>query len=115
MMNKLKTLVNILSFLFLITSQITDVKAANEYYPPLGNSDKTMFKEMFKPVFNFLGLIPYAASVAAVFYILYAGFNMVTAGYDAEKKEQGKATIGLTILGLGVVWAAPMLVDYLLK
>lgn len=114
MINKLKILVNILSFLFIITSPIIDVKAANDYYQPLSSGDKALFKEMFKPLFNFISLIPYAASVAAIFYILYAGFNMVTAGYDSAKKEQSKTMIALTIIGLGVVWAAPLFIDYLL-
>ena len=92
MINKLKIIINVLSFLFVITSPIIDVKAANDYYQPLSSGDKALFKEMFRPLFNFISMIP----------------------YDSAKKEQSKTMIALTILGLGVVWAAPFFIDYLL-
>ncbi|MBI5065991.1 hypothetical protein HZA97_07170 [Candidatus Woesearchaeota archaeon] len=109
-----KTLINLLGLLLVVSLPLNQVYASSEFSEPLSSNDKAMLKQMLKPVINGISALPYVATALAVLYILYAGIGFVTAGYDTAKKEQSKQAIGLTLVGLAVVFAAPYLVQYLM-
>ncbi len=54
-------------------------------------------------------------SIVAVGYVLWAGFQIMTAGGDEEKVKSGRKTIIYVIIGIVVMWLAYSLVAWLLK
>ena len=55
------------------------------------------------------------AVIAAIGYIIYAGLIFITSGGQPEKYEKALKTIGHTILGLFVVFAAVAMVAFVAK
>jgi hypothetical protein len=55
------------------------------------------------------------AVIAAIGYIIYAGLVFITSGGQPEKYEKALKTIGHTILGLFVVFAAVAIVAFVAK
>jgi len=106
----MKLLINFLLCVLLLGN----VVFASEFDQPLSSSDKALFQEMLQPAFKLITLLQYLSTVFAVLYLLYAGITFITAGDDNSKKESSKSMIGLTIIGLFVIWGAPYFVNYLL-
>jgi hypothetical protein len=58
-------------------------------------------------------LVKYAASVIAVLMLLFAGVNYIISAGDPAKREQSKSMAMYVVFGLVVIWAAPLLVKYI--
>jgi hypothetical protein len=50
--------------------------------------------------------------IAGVIYIIYAGFNIVTAGGDEDKVKKSKSTITHVIIGLLLIFLAASIVKF---
>jgi len=47
--------------------------------------------------------------------MLFAGITYISSGSDPGKREKAKSMVMYVIIGLAVIWAAPFIVDLILK
>ena len=62
-------------------------------------------------IYNF---VKYSATVIAVLVLLFAGIVYMTAGNDPKKRDQAKNMAGYVIIGLILIWAAPIVVQFII-
>lgn len=99
---KHKTKAVILAVLFfatIILSHLGLVSAANATYD-----------EILKPVQAVYDLVKYAVTIIAGLVLLFAGITYITSGSDPGKREKAKNMMMYVIIGLAVIWAAPLIV-----
>ena len=60
---------------------------------------------------RFLGFV----TIIAVIYVLWAGFQILTAGGNDEKVKQGRTTIIQVIIGIVVMWLAYSVVSWVIS
>lgn len=60
---------------------------------------------------NVLGFV----TIIAVGYVLWAGFQLVTAGGDEEKMKKSKTTIIQVVIGIVVMWLAYSIVTWVMN
>lgn len=60
---------------------------------------------------SFLGFV----TVIAVFYSLWAGFQIMTAGGDEEKVKSGRKTIIQVIIGIIIMWLSYAIVTWIVQ
>ena len=75
--------------------------------------DKAKFDEILKPVMKIYNFVKYIASVVAAIFLLYAGISFMTSGGDPKQREQAKSIATYVIIGLIIIWAAPLIVELL--
>ena len=76
--------------------------------------DRARFDAIMEPVIKIYNFIKYVASVVAVIFLLYAGISFMTSGSDPKKRDQSKNIAMYVIIGLLIIWAAPMIVELLI-
>lgn len=80
----------------------------------LSNEDKEKFDEILQPVMKIYNFVKYVASVIAVIFLLYAGISYMISGNDPRKRDQSKNIAAYVIIGLIIIWAAPLIVQLLI-
>ncbi len=88
---------------------------AMDFNQSLSASDKASFDQMLAPVLSVYNLVKYTASVIAVVMLLFAGVNYIMSAGDVSKREQSKNMAMYVIIGLIVIWAAPLIVQYIVR
>ena len=86
------------------------VAAAGITDNPPTDADKAKFDQVLQPVFMVYNLVKYIASAVAALFLLFAGMTYMTAGSDPGKREKAKNMAMYVIIGLIVIWAAPIVV-----
>ena len=76
--------------------------------------DKAKFDAILEPVLKIYNFVKYVASIVAVIFLLYAGISYMTSGADPKKRDQSKNIATYVIIGLLIIWAAPMIVELLI-
>ncbi len=51
-------------------------------------------------------------SIIAVIYIIYAGFTLLTSGWDEEKLTSTKKTVLYVVIGLAIIWLAGPITNF---
>ncbi|MCF7861837.1 pilin [Candidatus Woesearchaeota archaeon] len=87
--------------------------AAVDFDSDLSDDDKATFDEILEPVMKIYNFVKYAATVLAVVVLLFAGVSYMTSGSDPRKREQAKSMAMYVIIGLIVIWAAPLIVNFI--
>ena len=70
--------------------------------------DQARFDQILEPVMKIYNFIKYVASAVAVIFLLYAGISFMVSGDDPRKRDQAKSIATYVIIGLLIIWAAPM-------
>jgi len=109
-MNKKILLIALLGLLLLPAFAFADVAELNTTVSP---EDKAKFDEILSPVMKIYNFIKYIASAVALLFLLYGGISFMTAGSDPRQKENAKNIITYVVIGLLVIWAAPLIVELL--
>lgn len=86
---------------------------AVEFDDDLSAEDKATFDQILEPVMKIYNFIKYAATVLAVVVLLFAGVSYMASGNDPKKREQSKSMAMYVIIGLIVIWAAPLIVNFI--
>jgi len=91
-----------------------------KYVAPSGDELPPHYEEsIWTAICNLLGNGIYwlmiVAGVLAVFFVMWGGYTMLTAGGDTSKIEQGKKTILWAIIGVAVVALARFAINLLIK
>lgn len=86
---------------------------AVDFDEELSSEDKATFDGILEPVMKIYNFIKYSATAIAVLFLVFAGVNFITSGGDQAKREQSKNMATYIIIGLVVIWIAPLLVNFL--
>lgn len=97
--------------LFLFASPVV---MANSFDDGISSEDKATFDKILEPVVRIYDFVKYSATVISVLILLFAGVTYMLAGDNPSKKEQAKNMITYVLIGLVVIWAAPMLVNFMI-
>ncbi|MBU0760504.1 MAG: pilin [Nanoarchaeota archaeon] len=100
----------VLSLLILALMAMPFVMA--EFGDPPSDDDVAAFDQILEPVMKIYNLVKYSATVLAVVVLLFAGVTYMTSGSNPGKREQAKNMVMYVIIGLVVIWAAPLLVGF---
>ncbi len=83
------------------------------------DADKNIFGTVDNPTYpvekvlkNLVGYALGLVLIIAVFYIIYSGFQIVTAGGDAEKVEKGKKGVMYAVIGIIIALLAQIIVNF---
>jgi hypothetical protein len=91
----------------------TSAQAA-DFDQEISPEDKEQFDKMLEPVMKIYNLIKYAASVIAGIVFLIAAITFMTSGADPKKRDVAKSMAMYVVIGMVVIWVAPLAVNYML-
>ncbi len=103
------------AILILLLLLLTAVPAMAYDFDGMSSSDKASFDKILAPVMKIYNFIKYAATVVGAIVMLVSGVSYMVSGYDPRKREQAKNMAMYVIIGLLVIWAAPMMVNLLVN
>lgn len=86
---------------------------AVDFNQELSDEDKATFDGILEPVMKVYNFIKYAATVIAVLALIFAGVSFILSGGDQAKREQAKKTGIYVVIGLIVIWIAPLVVAFM--
>ena len=86
---------------------------ALDFNQSISAQDKATFDTMLSPVMKIYNLVKYFASAIAVIVLLFAGITYITSGNDPGKREQAKNMAMYVVIGLIVIWLAPLIVNFI--
>ncbi len=99
-------------FLSLIAIQFL---SAASFDQEISDEDKETFDEILDPVMKIYNLVKYSATVLAVVVLLFAGVTYMTSGSNPAKREQAKNMVMYVVIGLIVIWIAPLIVNFIVS
>jgi type IV secretory pathway VirB2 component (pilin) len=108
---KLLNLLLLLGILFLVFSPTA--LAVIDYNQGLTQQEQDTVDQILQPVMKIYNIIKYVASVIAVLAIVFAGVSFLTSGGDQGKRERSKMMMGYIVIGLVIIWVAPLVVSLL--
>jgi len=86
---------------------------ATDFNQPISSEDKATFDQILEPVMKIYNMVKYAATVIAVIILLFAGVSYMTSGNDPKKRDTAKNMVMYVVIGLIVIWAAPLVVNFI--
>jgi type IV secretory pathway VirB2 component (pilin) len=90
------------------------IVSALDFNQTISPQDKQTFDQILQPVMKIYNFVKYSASVLAIVVLLFAGITYITSGSNPGKREQAKSMAMYVIIGLVVIWAAPMVVNFII-
>ena len=108
-----KRIYSILGLVLFIAMFALQLVFALDYNQPISSADKATFDSMLSPVMKVYNLVKYFASAIAVVVLLFAGITYITSGNDPAKREQAKSMAMYVVIGLIVIWLAPLIVNFI--
>jgi len=91
-------------FLFLSILQMTLVSAASN----------PQYDAILQPIQNVYNFVKYAVTIIACLVLIFAGYTFIASGSDPKKKDSAKNMIMYVVIGLAIIWAAPLIVNLVL-
>lgn len=105
---------NLMTILVLLALVITpSVLAAVDFNKPISEEDEATFDQILAPVLKIYNLVKYIATAIAGIVFLLAGVNYIMSGSDPKKRENAKSMAMYVLIGLIVIWAAPLVVKFI--
>ena len=106
----MRWLIVVILLLFLSLPIVTAVDLNDS----LSDEDKAQFNEILKPVHKIYNFVKYIASVIGALMLVFAGITYMTSGGDPKKRDQAKSMATYVIIGLLIIWAAPLIINLLI-
>lgn len=101
----------LLTLIVLIVAQ--PIVLAADFDEPISSEDRQTFDQILEPVMKIYTFIKYTATVLAVIFLVFSGVTFIMSGNDQAKREQAKTMATYIVIGLIVIWVAPLIVSYL--
>ena len=79
----------------------------------LNPEEQAQVDNMLEPVMKIYNLIKYAATLLGVIVIAFAGITFMTSGGEQGKKEKAKHMGSGVVIGLILIWIAPVAVQFI--
>ncbi|MEC8339418.1 MAG: pilin [Nanoarchaeota archaeon] len=102
---------SIIFLLFLLLPSVFSL----DFNQELSDEDKETFDTMLTPIMKIYNFIKYAATVIAVLALVFVGVQFMTSGSEQKKRDDAKTTGGYVIIGLFVIWVAPIVINYVIS
>ena len=80
----------------------------------ISEEDEEAFDEILEPIMKIYGFMKYSATVLAALFLVFAAINFMGSGEDQRKREGAKKSISYTLMGLLIIWAVPLVIDFLI-
>ena len=77
------------------------------------SADKATFDQILEPIMKIYNFVKYAATALAVLFLIFAGATFIMSGNDQAKREQAKMMAMYIVIGLVIIWVAPLMVSFL--
>ena len=103
----------VFGLMFFLSLMAMQVVVAIDFDEDISQEDQDTFDEILDPVMKIYNLVKYSATVLAVVVLLFAGVSYMISGNDPAKREKSKSMAMYVIIGLIVIWAAPLLVNFI--
>ena len=103
----------IFGLVFIVSIMAMQLVMAVSFDDDISSEDKATFDEILEPVMKIYNLVKYSATVLAVMVLLFAGVNYMTSGSNPAKREQSKSMVMYVVIGLIVIWVAPLIVNFI--
>ena len=84
-----------------------------QFNETISEEDKATFDQILDPVLKIYNLVKYAATFIAIIVLLLAGVNYIMSGSDPKKREGAKSMVMYVLIGLAIIWAAPLVVQFI--
>jgi len=84
-----------------------------QFNQPITPQEQATFDQILDPVMKIYNLVKYAATFIAVFVLLLSGVNYIISGSNPKKRENAKSMVMYVIIGLIIIWAAPLVVQFI--
>lgn len=110
----MKTIVYLLMLLALFLMPNVLAAQQADIDTEISAEEQQQFDQILQPVFKIYNFVKYIATVVAVMFLLYAGISYMTSGNDPKKRDQAKNIVTYVVIGMVVIWAAPLLVNLLI-
>ena len=105
---------NLLLLAFVLLISLTPIVSATiDLNEPLDPADEAAFDEILEPVMSIYNFIKYIATAVAAFVLIGAGIVFMISGGDAGKRDKAKNMVMYVVVGLIVIWIAPLVVNFL--
>ena len=101
------------TLIFLLLFLSVPIASAIEFEGEISPEDQETFDNILEPVMKIYNFVKYSATVLAVLFLIFAGVTFIMSGNDQAKREKAKMMATYIIVGLIVIWVAPLLVGYL--
>jgi len=101
----------ILQIIALALILLMPIVSAVDFNQTISAQDQAKFDAILSPVMKIYNFVKYAATVIAVILLVFAGVSFITNGGDVAKREQAKMMIMYIVIGLVVIWVAPLIVQ----
>jgi type IV secretory pathway VirB2 component (pilin) len=102
-----------LGLLFFASLLALQLVLALDFNQTISADDQATFDQILAPVMKVYNLVKYVATAIAVVVLLFAGITYITSGDDPGKREKAKSMAMYVIIGLIVIWAAPLVVNFI--
>ncbi len=79
----------------------------------LAFAQQATISQITQPITNIYDLIKAAVSILGIIAITLAGAMYMLSGGNVGQREQAKSMVSYSIIGLVLVWVAPLIVSYL--
>lgn len=97
--------------LLMLPSVLADIDFDQE----ISEEDQETFDQILEPVMKIYNLVKYLATAVAALVLLFAGVSYMTSGADPKKRESSKAMGMYVVIGLVIIWAAPLVVQFIVN
>jgi len=88
--------------------------SATDFGGSISEEDQDTFDQILEPILKIYNLIKYIITAIASLVLLLAGASYIVSGSDPKKRENAKSTAMYVIIGLVIIWAAPLVVNFIL-
>jgi hypothetical protein len=109
-MRKVLFAFGVLALALLIGTQLV---LAYEFNQTISEADQHTFDQILEPVLKVYNLVKYISTVLAALVFLFAGITYVTSGSDPKKRDTAKNMAMYVLIGLVLIWAAPLVVTFI--
>lgn len=104
---------NKIAWLALLLVLSLPLVTALNFSEEISEEDQETFDQILEPVMKVYNFIKYAATVLAVLFLIFAGVTFIMSGNDQAKRESAKTMAMYIVIGLIIIWVAPLIVGFL--
>lgn len=97
--------------MLILAFMIAPVVLAYSFDDQPTTQEKSLFDNFLEPVMRIYRFIKYVATAIGVLVITIAGIVAITSSNDPERRNKSKEMIGYVLIGLLIIWLAPLIVQ----
>ena len=90
---------------------IVPIVLAYDFNDKPSADEKSLFDNFLEPLMRIYRFIKYVATAIGVLVITIAGIVAITSGNDPERRNKAKEMIGYVLIGILIIWLAPLIVQ----